>query len=539
MLKKKINFLVGLLFLGFSYSLLLPQDEVIINEEEADFESFESSRESLSELESKEKDFRRDFADRPIKTESGMEELTEIEKVGNVEEPDVATEFEVTNKSKDDLKKVEFVEGESVKKLDELPVEKVEELEAVESVGDIIEPEVAQEGGEGVEQEPFGDELKLERDENSQEVELNVDIEEEETEESQGDVETEEEVEMENIEKTLEESENQDDEEPVMLEESIAQEEPKPEDGAKEVILLSETDGNLVENEVVAADLDSALAQGKILGKKINDIVEKLRIIRNELHDKYYDNVDKHLDKLLQEIGLQAGEAKGEGRFKFLNESVKKEYLNEWEKVKTKITEIDDLETELLDKLKSLDEKYEKAVEKSIEARKLNLDIFNISDNEKINNFLNKLKSIEESIGKFNQEIVQTIKKEIEDFVNNIIEKFKVVEKEFNDLKEKGLDLDKYEQTLEDAKSGKDVPRWRKLVENSVDRSLDYISVFSNKVKVIWSDWSAKVKNIYSTFIDDIKNKAKDLKNNKNEKDEQNLKEDSESSAEEDDLINE
>lgn len=143
----------------------------------------------------------------------------------------------------------------------------------------------------------------------------------------------------------------------------------------------------LVKTNDVAKKLKEILKQAKTVGRNINNITDRLREIRNKLHLKYQNDVDKPLDELLQKEGFASGEAKSKDRFKLLQSAVKSEFENEWEKIKTEVNKIDSLENQVLEKLKVLDNKYGNAVQISIESRKLNLDVFNVSDTSKLEMF--------------------------------------------------------------------------------------------------------------------------------------------------------
>ena len=275
-------------------------------------------------------------------------------------------------------------------------------------------------------------------------------------------------------------------------------------------ITLQEQGAALVKTDDVGKKLKEVLKQAKAIGKDINNIADRLREIRNKLHAKYHNDVDKYLDELLQRMGFDSGEAKGKDRFKLLHSAVKSEYENEWEQIKKEANEIDSLENQVFEKLKVLDNKYENAVQISIESRKLNLDVFNVSDVSKLEAVLTKLQEKQQDIKKIEEEITKTFENEFNLLITQITEKFKKVDGEFKELEQKGRDLDAYQKALEKAEEEKrnQLPKWRQVVEDIVDRALDYSSLVAKKTKGFFNSFSSKI----IVFIRDVKEKSKQTK---------------------------
>ena len=277
-------------------------------------------------------------------------------------------------------------------------------------------------------------------------------------------------------------------------------------------IELQEQDTTLVKTDDVGKKLKEVLKQAKAIGKDINNIADRLREIRNKLHAKYHNDVDKYLDELLQRMGFDSGEAKGKDRFKLLHSAVKSEYENEWEQIKKEANEIDSLENQVFEKLKVLDNKYENAVQISIESRKLNLNFFNVSDVSKLEAVLTKLQEKQQAVKKIEKEITETLEKEFNLLITLITEKFKKVDGEFKELEQKGRDLDAYQKTLEKAEEEKrnQLPKWRQVIEGIVDRALDSSSVVIKKTKGFFDSFYSKIV----VFINDVKEKSKQTKEN-------------------------
>ncbi|MFH1462078.1 MAG: hypothetical protein ABIF12_03975 [bacterium] len=482
-----------LLFNISNFSLLIAQDEVQSvaepqNEEESEFQGMSKSTDILSEMDSAEKDVSQaaqEKARESSQEQSGQNETEELQKFGTVEEP-----AEPIQKSENsDLKKegdVIAVESapESTDKFDD----KIETLESAESE-EVVEVK-----------KEF--ESEINPTEKIDSLEENVELVIKEGEKSGG---------LEPEEKTKEV-------------ESLEQE--KPVEPAVAIVGVEKEDvSQMVDTPVAAEKLEDVLKKSKNAGKEINDIVDKLREIRNKLHENYHNEVDKNLDNLLQNIGFENGAATGKERFSLLNSAVKKGFEEEWEKIKIEIDAIDSLENQILEKLKFLDQKYEDAIQLSIESRKLNIDVFNVADVNKLQDVLSRLETKKLEVEGVAQEITQKIEKELNELINKTTEKLKSIEIDFNALAEKGKTLDTYEKTLETAKeTTQDAaekmvkekgPKWRQVIDGAVDRVLDYSVVVVDKVKDVWNYTYSKVKSFLGTFISDVKEKSKKLKEDK------------------------
>ncbi|MBD3272959.1 hypothetical protein GF385_01250 [Candidatus Dependentiae bacterium] len=275
----------------------------------------------------------------------------------------------------------------------------------------------------------------------------------------------------------------------------------------------------LVEDSKAAQNLKNLLNKSKIIGKKINEIVDRLRNVRKNLYEKYRMEVDRALDGLLQEMGFESGELTGKDRFKLLNKTVKKEFEREWEIIKEKVNKIDSLEDQILNKLTELDDEYDKAVKFSIESRKLNLEIFNTSDLNKIEEVLNKIKIKLKDVREIEQKILKQKTEKINLLINKVRESFKEVEQDLKELETKKEDLRIYQETLERAKKARfnRMPKWRRVIMKSFDKTLDYTSMFFKKTKDFFIQTYSKAANFFQKFIGDVKDKSKEIQEDNEE----------------------
>lgn len=505
MLKGLLKFLISfiLLFNISNFSLLMTQDEVqeVVepqNEEEYEFQNISETQDVLSEMDSVEKDVSQAAQEKArefSQEQSDQNETAELQKFGIVEEP-----IESIQKSENsDIKKEN--DAITVESVDE-PAERFkDESESLESESEpTAKAEDRIETLESAESKDVVEEKK--------ESELEVDSSQEN---------------VESIAKETEKSEEAESEDKIKDVESVEQEKPVTSETAV-VDSEKEIATPMVDTPVAAEKLEDILKKAKIVGKEINDIVDKLREIRNKLHENYYNDVDKNLDNLLQNIGFEGGSVKGKERFSLLNSAVKKGFEEEWGKIKIEIDAVDSLENQILEKLKFLDQKYEGAIQLSIESRKLNIDVFNVADVKKLQDVLSRLEIKKLEVGGLAQEITQKIEKELNELINNTTEKLKNIETEFNALVEKGKTLDTYEKTLDIAnETVKDIAakesnsKWRQVIDNAVGRVLDYSVVVVDKIKNIWNSTHSKLKSFLGTFISDVKEKSQELKENKKE----------------------
>ena len=270
----------------------------------------------------------------------------------------------------------------------------------------------------------------------------------------------------------------------------------------------------MVQDDDSGEKLKEVLKQVENIGRDIKNISDMLREIRNKLHIKYQNEVDRKLDELLQKIGFVSGVQTGKDRFKLLHHAVKSEYENEWGKIKSKVDEIDLLEDRVLEKLKDLDNKYEIVIQFLLESREIKLEIFNVSDSSKIEDVLNKLQTKLQDAKKIEKEVINVLKKEFDSLITQISENFKKVEDDFNKLEEKGRNLDEYGNALEKAKEASEnqLPKWRRVVEDVVDRSLDYYSLIAVKTKDSWKKLYLKITDFVEKFISDVREKSIEIR---------------------------
>lgn len=94
--------------------------------------------------------------------------------------------------------------------------------------------------------------------------------------------------------------------------------------------------------------------------------------------------------------------------------------------------------------------------------------------------------------------------------ITQITEKFKKVDHDFKELEQKRRDLEEYEKTLEKAEEVKknQLPKWRRVIEDIVDRALDFSSMIINKIEIMWKSFHSKI----FVFIQDVKAKSEEAK---------------------------
>ena len=277
-------------------------------------------------------------------------------------------------------------------------------------------------------------------------------------------------------------------------------------------INLHEHGDSLVRDDDSGEKLKETLKQAKDIGRDINSIFNMLREIRNKFRVKYQDEVDRRLDELLQRVGFVSGAQTGKDRFKLLHSAVKSEYENEWGKIKSEVDEIDLLEDKVLEELKNLDSKYEIVVQLLLESRKINLEVFTVSDSN--NDVLKQLQDKLLDAKKIEKEVINVLEKELYSLIAQIDIKLKKVEDDFKKLEEKGNDLDEYEDALEKSKETNEnqLPKWRRAIEAVVDRSLGYYSLIVVKIKDSWNSLYLKITDFVKIFISDVREKSREIR---------------------------
>lgn len=263
-----------------------------------------------------------------------------------------------------------------------------------------------------------------------------------------------------------------------------------------------EYENALVKNAYDANAFKNFLNKSKILNKEINSIVDNLRSIRLVLNDKYNSDIYVALDNILQQFGFKHDSFTGKERFSFLRNTVKKEYRKEWDSLKSKIDALDKVEDLIFEKLKNLNYQYDKAVQISIEARKMNMNIFELSDLEKLKDIVARLEIKKDEVIKIKEKIVNNIKQKLDFLINQAVSNLNGIKTEFDALKKRGENLSISRKTLEKTKElvNKAIPQRRVLNLSIVD-----------KIKGFWKN----LTNKFFSFIEDIKNKTNNIKREK------------------------
>lgn len=237
----------------------------------------------------------------------------------------------------------------------------------------------------------------------------------------------------------------------------------------------------------------------KDYSKKINDIVEKIRLLRNTAHENYQNKVDKPLDELLLKISSESGAINGVHRFGLEAANIKPEYLIELESIKNKSNEIDLLEDKVLAKLSEIDIANSKAVEQSINSNKLKLESVENIDPKILEENIEKFKNYLNIATQVLQNIENNLIKELEDLFVQIENGIKTINQALEACVSK---IDQEQKQEQDNKNINEDKKQEQVAPESVkqEEQVQEISLYN------------KIKNFAKEFVQDVKNKANELK---------------------------
>lgn len=165
-----------------------------------------------------------------------------------------------------------------------------------------------------------------------------------------------------------ESKEKETDDSVVLIEESL------------DTVAILKEDDSLIKDKKIAKEIDLFLDFSRNIISQIDDIFFEILKQQDLVSDIYEEKVDKVIDDLLSEIGLEYGLLKGKERFKGLKDKVKDEFFLAWDDISNDADKIDQLEDQFLDLLDIFNDKKSFVSDLSINSKRIGVESFTSSE---------------------------------------------------------------------------------------------------------------------------------------------------------------
>jgi len=245
---------------------------------------------------------------------------------------------------------------------------------------------------------------------------------------------------------------------------------------------LQESINALFDNEKSIKDVAIYMEELRSILIKMDEIVEKIRVIREGAQQLYHEKIDKVLDDLLLDSALKTS-------------------------VRSDIDNIDIIEDKILAILNNLDSQYQQAADISIQTKKLNFDNLDAQKIEELKkNLQDKLIQVDLILKNVENEIIisfNNLISEAEKFINIVFENLGV-------LKKNETDFEIESQTL--GQDGIKQDKISDLPEKQTVEPENIISKYYQDVKLFVKNIYIKFESFAKKMLNDIKNRAEELK---------------------------
>jgi len=124
------------------------------------------------------------------------------------------------------------------------------------------------------------------------------------------------------------------------------------------------------------------------------------------------------------------------------------EYQKDLEKLKADVEAIDQSETKILDQLRQLDDKLEAAIDESVNARKLSVDILNVADEAAATKNLNQLKESLKKVEAIRDEVQAQFTKSLNEALTSIDTQIQQAQQSIQALEQRGAEFELEEEVL-------------------------------------------------------------------------------------------
>lgn len=230
--------------------------------------------------------------------------------------------------------------------------------------------------------------------------------------------------------------------------------------------------------------------QAKEINRKIQETVDQILKTKAECYEKH-GQVNAQLDSFLQEMSLLQGEFKNKIEQAKDKNPALEQYKKDWEQLNADVEKTDSLENKLLEQLKKLDEKINEILELSTNARTLNSEILQATNESDLLNKLNQLKEIQNKVTTAQKTEIENFSKQIEQLANQLPTNMQTIREAAQKLEEKGKtirlveepQIKKEESTQK--KTEKAAPEEKRYLYNATVRACAWFVKFISDVK----DW--------------------------------------------------